>query len=556
MSDLQNQQINQSFNGLLQVPGGITSTLKTVQDGNGNPTGLQLSSSGANVTTSDTFVASQGGIQFTGAVPRLISDGIGDVVSIKDFGAAGDGSDVTTIFNTAIDYAIANKKRLHIPAGRYVISSTVTKTITGYGSLHISGDGENLTIVELNTGGDGLNFSLIGVAGNYWIDRPPGNVGIHISNLSFTTTNLNIGNGVIINGNSFAGRPMPKISLVNVEFRGSDNTTQFWSTACLLANCSGSWVQACRFYMGGASNTTSNGLSIYGDSATNMPSACFITNCNFLYGNVQVLLGDYFEGAYITQCSMVAGRIGVQKSSSSIEAGVHVIGGHFSCSVYCIDLANMYDFEIIGSLLYSRGLINNFSAIRLTDVGRFTISGNVIKGSGAPTLFESGIEVVSMPDVARYGGYIGANSFHYFTASPSFTNRAIWIKADTNLLEVGENSYHDCDRRITNNSTSNNNSFTPKIYTARVVVPITGGATTEVFNVTLPTGLFGTVPSAGICQAQSGTELHVSAAYRYTSSTTTTASFLARNPSGGVITGNPNYTFSIVMFEDVYASIF
>lgn len=43
MSTLGPQRQKASYAGLLQVPGGITSTLQTVQDGNGNATGLQLS---------------------------------------------------------------------------------------------------------------------------------------------------------------------------------------------------------------------------------------------------------------------------------------------------------------------------------------------------------------------------------------------------------------------------------------------------------------------------------------------------------------------------------
>jgi polygalacturonase len=123
MSNLSNQQINQTFDGLLQVPGGITSTLQTVQDGNGNPTGLQLSSSGASVTTSSTFVPSVGGTQITGAVPRLISDGFGDYVSVKDFGAVGDGvTDDTAALNLAIAAInLGTVRDLYMPAGTYII---------------------------------------------------------------------------------------------------------------------------------------------------------------------------------------------------------------------------------------------------------------------------------------------------------------------------------------------------------------------------------------------------------------------------------------------------
>ena len=46
MANLGPQKINLSYDGLLQVPNGITATLQTVTDGNGNNTGLQLSTTG------------------------------------------------------------------------------------------------------------------------------------------------------------------------------------------------------------------------------------------------------------------------------------------------------------------------------------------------------------------------------------------------------------------------------------------------------------------------------------------------------------------------------
>jgi hypothetical protein len=123
MSSLANQQQNLSFPGLLQVPGGITSTLQQVQDGNGNPTGLSLSSAGASVTTSSTFIVSENGVQIPDSVPRLISDGFGDFITIRDFGALGDGlhNDRTALVN-----ADAVGTDIYMPRGNYLISSSVT----------------------------------------------------------------------------------------------------------------------------------------------------------------------------------------------------------------------------------------------------------------------------------------------------------------------------------------------------------------------------------------------------------------------------------------------
>jgi hypothetical protein len=135
MSSLANQQQNTSFPGLLQVPGGITSTLQQVQDGNGNVTGLSISSAGASVTTSDTFQASKNGTTLTGALPRLISDGFGDLPTVKDFGAIGDGViDDTAAFTAAI---AASPTGVAIPAGSYKITGTVTGIFYSFGVVTI-----------------------------------------------------------------------------------------------------------------------------------------------------------------------------------------------------------------------------------------------------------------------------------------------------------------------------------------------------------------------------------------------------------------------------------
>jgi len=144
MSSLANQQQNLSFPGLLQVPGGITSTLQQVQDGNGNPTGLSLSSAGASVTTSSTFVASKNGTAITGTIPRLISDGFGDYVSVIDFGADPTGAaDSTAAFQAAVN----NSSVVFVPNGTFLIAGSITMP---YG-VKIQGVSDHATIRATNT---------------------------------------------------------------------------------------------------------------------------------------------------------------------------------------------------------------------------------------------------------------------------------------------------------------------------------------------------------------------------------------------------------------------
>lgn len=151
MSNLGPQQQNVSYDGILQIPGGVTAQLQQVQDGEGRGTGLFLSSTGTSATTADSFVASLDAEQITDSVPRLISDGFGDYVNVKDFGAVGDGvTDDTAAIQNAINSAAYNfgswtnglHSRVRIPAGRYLITDTIQ---IGYGNpysgLLVEGDG-------------------------------------------------------------------------------------------------------------------------------------------------------------------------------------------------------------------------------------------------------------------------------------------------------------------------------------------------------------------------------------------------------------------------------
>ena len=63
----------------------------------------------------------------TGAISRTVAAKLGDMVSVKDFGAVGDGNtDDTTALQAAITYATGAGCELYFPAGTYKISSALT----------------------------------------------------------------------------------------------------------------------------------------------------------------------------------------------------------------------------------------------------------------------------------------------------------------------------------------------------------------------------------------------------------------------------------------------
>ena len=75
---------------------------------------------------------------FTGGVATTVENKLSEIVSVKDFGAVGDGvADDTTAIQNAIDYVSANAQTLYVPEGTYITTSVLTIPTTG---LNIVGD--------------------------------------------------------------------------------------------------------------------------------------------------------------------------------------------------------------------------------------------------------------------------------------------------------------------------------------------------------------------------------------------------------------------------------
>lgn len=75
----------------------------------------------------------------TGAVSRTVQAKLRDTVSVKDFGATGDGTtDDTTSVQAALTYALQNNERLYFPRGIYLVTAGLTLNgvaASNYGKL-------------------------------------------------------------------------------------------------------------------------------------------------------------------------------------------------------------------------------------------------------------------------------------------------------------------------------------------------------------------------------------------------------------------------------------
>ena len=98
-------------------------------DGSGNPIAIELE----NAASAPNFTA-----QGFGAVTRTSTDKLSDMVSVKDFGAIGDGLVDDTL---AIQQALAAHNSIYLPEGVYLISSTIAldagQTIKGSGDASV-----------------------------------------------------------------------------------------------------------------------------------------------------------------------------------------------------------------------------------------------------------------------------------------------------------------------------------------------------------------------------------------------------------------------------------
>lgn len=230
------------------------------------------------VQTQTSQVASAGAVSFTaagaGALPRSVQSKERDIVSVKDFGAVGDG---VTDDTAAIQAALNAHKNVHFPAGTYKITSALTLD----NNHSLTGDGMGVTTVNQ-------------VTIDQYATIATSKTEILISGITWNGTNSGIADGLYFTQCTYCA-----VELCEINLFGHNGINFFRSSHCQATGnkCSGNRIGGIN--VGGTTAAASDYNRIVGNSCVANSSAgtfgagiLFFINANYCVASNNVCNGS------------------------------------------------------------------------------------------------------------------------------------------------------------------------------------------------------------------------------------------------------------------------
>jgi hypothetical protein len=544
---------------------------------NGAPaaSSVSVTDAGGYFTGTDVEAALQEAASFTqtgtGAVTRSVDAKLSELVSVKDFGAVGDG---TTNDAAAIQAAIdaAGSKGVYFPAGVYICGSKITAPT---GDCVLVGAGSGVSEIRFNSAtASAQGFAVtLGVSADHFLIR-----GLTIS----TTTAYAAGkNALTVNGTAMltGTSPNKKISdrssrrglIHDVTIKGISTSTG-WDVGARFTSVG--WFSIDHFtYWGDDSQGTSTGdwqgvgIQIDGEG---VPVEMKLSNLWIYSAYYGVFCPDYLEGLYVSHFDFVNVRHGVY---AKFVTGVSVLPeancgclqptigpGHIKCYLGGLSARNVNQACLQGLNIYvtSQSTYANYSGISLTSGANNYIHDCSIQDTGSSTNTSWGIvfDNIDRSFISRVGVY------SFTTAGINLTNDSddnlvthCLVNGSAHIAQTDSTSGGNWFAKnkgmsLTGANYSDSTGYVEKrAYSVSAVISLAGGAASENINIAIPAGVFSAKPSVVVISAEADSQRLICLPAQSNASTTATnvLATVVRNDGTAIATGSAR--FHIVAYE-------
>lgn len=474
---------------------------------------------------------------FTGASSRTQHDKNLDIVSVKDFGAVGDGvSDDTSAIQSAINALTPAGGRLYLPKGAYKITAELSITNI---PIEIFGDGMYATRIEqVTANANGIHFVSNTTNNAPSTDNLLIN-SLHIHDIS-VNRGLNSGGIAVLASWGIMTSNSPQAIFERFRVYAKTDAGRTWAGGVDLRNCNGLRINTMQV-IGNVLETPSTaadpytlryGIRLSNDSADSLGLiSFFVDKLTVLAAGIGVSVFGWHEGFEIVNSELVQVAIGIQVLGNAVHKNpdFFYLNSHIEARVKCVSMSNVFKAKFTAcDLFHSSAVGYAGSVIELNGCDAFSCTSSAISMQrGTATYVVSGIT----SDTSYHGNVsgctflgldngidvngdswnIGANVFYQVT-NP--------IRLYGNFHTLGVNKYTSCANGVTYVGTGH--QITPVTYIASYTLNVNTAGSQQGFTVPIPAGIFSGKPDiVHVTPIGGSTTLLFSCAYNYGSASTT-----------------------------------
>jgi hypothetical protein len=281
--------------------------------------------------------------------------------NVRTYGATGASNcsaDTTGVF-AAIAAIPASGGELYFPAGTYCLTSTMLFTDK---SIAIRGEGQNLSIIRWDAGGDGITL-----VSNSTTSRAT----LTVKSLTILSNKSNVAAAIAGYWGPGMTVAAPAASITDVEIK-TTGPAATWTVGIQLSNASKSVITRCNID-GVSPDVGQAAIRFMGQTLQATVSASGIT---FWMDGIQFI--DYSEGLHVSDVEIVGVRRGIVLDSINVLPGTSIANNHISASDKGIYIWQHNAVAISGNLIFSTNYATDFKGIHAINVDSMRITGNHI----------------------------------------------------------------------------------------------------------------------------------------------------------------------------------